>query len=156
MMDKTTCYSYFSICSAGEIRNGVGFVAVEGSDFDPAELTAKLGIEPFETRKMGSPRKVGAGVYPFSDWACCKQTEPALDAEEQCRQIVRQLRDRIPALQEFKKIYNVDYAIIIVPHIYREESPILGFDSEIIEFCYLTGTEISVNQYIYDQKGNDE
>ena len=101
---------------------------------------------------MGEQRKNGLSHYPFSSWACCKQTEPALDAEEQCRQIVRQLRERIPALQEIRKEFNVDYALVIVPHIYNEENPLLGFDSEIIEFCYRTGTEISVDMYIYDRE----
>lgn len=151
-MEKTSCYSYFAICSSGEIRNGVGFVARDNSYFDPDDITSQLGIEPFEARKMGAPRKNGNGYYPFSDWACCKQMEPALDAQEQCRQIVRQLRDRIPQLQEIKKEYAVDYSIIIVPHIYHEENPILGFDSEIIDFCYQTGAEISVDMYIYDKE----
>ncbi len=151
-MNQTTCYSYFAICSAGSIRNKIGFVAAENSYFDPDSITAKLAIEPFLTHKMGNPRKNGHGYYPFSDWACCKQCEPALDAEEQCRKIVRQLRPLIPQLQEIKKEYNVDYTIIIVPYIYNEDTPVLGFDSEIIEFCYLTGTEIIVDLYVCDQE----
>ncbi len=150
-MKNTSCYSYFAICSSGEIRNGSGFVAAENSYFDPDFITAKLGIEPFETRKMGTPRKNGHGCYPFSDWSCCKQAEPAQDAEEQCRIIVRRLRKLIPQLLEIKEQYNVDYSIIIVPHICNEDKPILGFDSEIIEFCYHTGTEIAIDMYIYDE-----
>jgi len=151
-MNQTSCHSYFAICSTGTIQNEIGFVAAENSCFDPDYITEKLGIEPFKAHKMGTPRKNGHGHYPFSDWACCKQTEPALDAEEQCKKIVRQLCPLIPQLQEIKKEYNVDYSIIIVPHIYNEENPILGFDSEIIEFCYHTGTEISVDMYIYDKE----
>lgn len=147
-MEKTSCYSYFAICSAGEIRDGVGFVAGENSYFDPDCITEKLGLKPFDVNKMGAPRKSGHGQYPFSDWACCKQTEPALDAEAQCKKIVRELYPLISQLQEIKTEYNVDYTIMIVPHIYNEESPILGVDSEIIEFCYRTGTEIAVDMYV--------
>lgn len=151
-MRKTVCFSYFSICSSGEIKNNIGFVANENSNFDPNYITAKLGIEPFDTKKMGSPRKNGHGQYPFSEWTCCKQCEPASDAEEQCRKIVRELHHLIPELQAIKKEYNVDYSIIIVPHIYNKESPILCFDSEIIEFCYHTGTEIGVDMSIYNKE----
>ena len=151
-MAQTSCHSYFAICSSGEIRDGIGFVAAENSYFDPDDITAKLGIAPFDKKKMGALRKNGYGHYPFSNWACCRQDEPALDAEEQCRRIVRLLRPFIPHLQEIKKEYNVDYSIIIVPHICNEENPVLGFDSEIIEFCYETGTEISVDMYIYDKE----
>ncbi len=79
-MDKTTCYSYFAICSNGIIKNGVGFIANPNSDFDPDYVTEKLGIEPYDAKKMGTPRKNGHGKYPFSDWGACKQTEPALDS----------------------------------------------------------------------------
>jgi len=146
-MSKTSCYSYFGICSSGEMQNGGGFVAAKDSDFDPDYITAKLGIEPFDTMKMGAPDKHGSGCNLFSDWCCCKQSQPALDAQEQCRTIVRQLYDRIPQLREIKKEFHVDYTIMIVPSIRNEERPILGFDSEIIEFCYLTGTEIYVDMY---------
>lgn len=151
-MEQTSCYAYFSICSAGTIQNGIGFVAAENSCFEPDYISEKLGIEPFKMHKMGTPRKNGHGYYPFSEWACCKQNEPALDAEEQCREIVRKLRPLIPQLQEIKTEYNVDYSIIIVPHIYNEEAPILGFDSEMIAFCYHTGTEIAVDMYVYDKE----
>ena len=151
-MNQISCHSYFAICSTGTIQNEIGFVAADNSCFDPDYITEKLGIEPFETRKMGTPRKNGHGHYPFSDWACCKHSEPALDAEEQCKKIVRQLYPLIPQPQEIKKEYNVDYSIIIVPHIYNEENPVLGFDSEIIEFCYHTGTKIAVDMYIYDKE----
>ena len=50
-------------------------------------------------------------------------------------------------MREIKKEFHVDYTIMIVPSIRSEERPILGFDSEIIEFCYLTGTEIYVDMY---------
>lgn len=66
-MNQTSCYSYFDICSTGTIQNEIGFVAAENSCFDPDYITEKLGIEPFRTLKMGTPRKNGHGHYPFSD-----------------------------------------------------------------------------------------
>lgn len=38
---------------------------------------------------------------------------------------------------------------MIVPSIYGEEKPLMGFNEEIIEFCYLTGTTIEVDMYVY-------
>lgn len=152
MPNKTTCHSYFSICSAGEIVNGIGLVAGENGIFEPDNITEMLGIQPFDTKTAGIPRRNGRSLYTFSDWAACKQTEPAMDAEEQCRNIVRELRPHLSQLQDIKRKFNVDFTLMIVPHIYNEESPILVFDREIIEFCYLTNTEIAVDLYIYDRE----
>jgi len=149
-MEKSKCHSYFSIGSNGVIKNMIGFVANPNSDFDPEYITNKLNIEPYETRKMGSPRRDGKSTYPFSEWTACRQDEPAYDAGEQCLNIVRTLKEKIPLLLEIKKEYNVDFVINIVPYIYNEESPAICFNKEIIEFCYLTGTEIGVDLYVFD------
>lgn len=132
--------------------DGMGLVAEESGIFSPGDITNMLGIQPFDTKTAGMPRKNGRGTYTFSDWAACKQTEPVMDAEKQCRKIVRELRPHLSKLQEIKKKFNVDFTLMIVPHIYNEENPILGFDREIIEFCYLTDTEIAVDMYIYDKE----
>ena len=152
MPSKTTCYSYFSICSAGEVVDGIGLVACENGTFQPDEITDMLGIQPFAAWASGTPRKNGRSIYTFSNWQACKQTEPAMDAEEQCRNIVRELRPRLSQLQDIKRKFNVDFTLMIVPQIYNEENPILGFDREIIEFCYLTGTEIAVDLYVYGRE----
>ena len=151
-MSKTVCHSEFSIQSAGEICDRIGFVAAENSFFDPDEITKMLGIRPFETRTMGTPRKNGHGTYPFSIWSACRQEEPVMDAQEQCLSIVRELTPHIPTLNRIRELYNVSFTIQIAPHIYHEEAPILWFDHEIIEFCHRTKTEISVDLYIYDRE----
>lgn len=151
-MDKTNCYSYFAICSNGIIKNGVGFIANPNSDFNPDFITDKLNIQPYGSTKMGTPRENGHGSYPFSDWGACMQTEPAIDAKEQCVKIVRALKEKIPALLDIKKKFDVTFSLIIVPNIYNEESPVLAFNKEIIEFCYLTGTEIGIDLYVFDKE----
>ena len=151
-MEKSSCHSYFAICSNGVIESGVGFIANSNSDFDPEYITSKLKIEPYQTRKMGTIRENGHGKYPFSSWTACFQAEPAIDAEVQCMYILRILREKIPLLLEIKQEFDVVFCINIVPHIYNEEAPILCFNKEIIEFCYLTGTEIGIDLYVYDKE----
>lgn len=151
-MDNTNCYSYFSIVSAGDILDGKGFIAKDNSFFHPNDITKILGIEPFETRVTGQKRKYGGGTCPFSEWSACKQTEPALDAHEQCLKIVRQLQSFVDKLNEIRQIYNVNFSIVIVPGVYNQEAPVLWFSNEIIEFCYLTKTEISIDMYIYENE----
>ena len=147
-METTTCHSYFTICSAGILQNGIGFVAADNSFFDPA----MLGIQPFKMMVMGSARENGYGVYPFSAWDACKQTEPKMDTQEQCLRIVRELSPHIPTLNKIRELYNVTFSIMIVPHVYNENAPILGFNSEIIEFCHATKTEIGIDLYVYGRE----
>lgn len=149
--NQTSCKSYFSIESNGIIENTVGFIANPNSNFDPDYITEKLGIEPFDTKKMNTVRKIGNGVYPFSDWSACEQNEPAIDAEEQVLKIIRILKPKIPKLLEIKEEYDVSFTISIVPYIYNEQTPVICFNKEIIEFCYLTGTEIGVDLYVFDK-----
>ncbi len=154
-LEKTKCYSYFNITSAGEFRSvggKYGFAAFENSGFDPDEITGMLGIAPFQKWKIGEPFQNGKGIYRFSTWACCRQEQPAMSAEEQCLNIVHFLTPYIPKLKTVKQKYNVDFTIMIVPHVYHEQCPILNVSKEIIEFCYLTGTEIAFDMYIYDKE----
>lgn len=117
--NHTNCYSYFSIESAGEILEGKGCRAADHSFFNPDDITLILGIEPFETVLMGEKRKNGDGSYPFSSWSACKQTEPMIDAREQCLNIVRQLKSSVDRLNKIRQTYKVSFTIVIVPNIYH-------------------------------------
>jgi hypothetical protein len=128
----------------------IGFIANPNSDFDPDYITEKLNIKPHNTKKMGCLRPNGNGNFPFSSWTACYQTEPTLDVEKQCLNIVRILKEKIPILLDIKAKFDVEFCINIVPQIYNEASPAIIFNKEIIEFCYLTGTEIGVDIYVYD------
>lgn len=66
--------------------------------------------------------------------------------------IVRLLKSKIPLLLEIRKTYKVTFCINIVPSIFNEETPVIAFNREIIEFCYLTNTEIGVDMYVYDKQ----
>jgi len=148
---KTCCYSYFSIFSRGEVQNGIGFIAESNSNFDPANITKRLDIEPHGTMKKGDERRTSIGVYGTyagSSWDACQQEEPSMDAEAQCLAIVRALREKVPILQQIKKEINVDFLIVIVPEVYGEEVPLMHFNQEIISFCHATGTEISIDMYV--------
>ncbi|KGK82715.1 hypothetical protein DP73_20380 [Desulfosporosinus sp. HMP52] len=62
---------------------------------------------------------------------------------------IRNLKTKIPILKAIKEQYDVDYVIMIVPEIYGDEHPFISFNEEIIKFCYLTGTTIEVDMYLY-------
>ena len=154
-METTSCYSYFYIESEGEVLPDVGFTAAENSFFEPDEITALLGIQPFETRRMGDPRKNGDRTYPFSSWSACRQDEPAMDAGEQCLAIVRQLRDKLPVLQEIARKTNVAFGILIVPDVWDGETPAMYFEREVIEFCHRANASIQIDLYASENASMD-
>ncbi len=150
-MNKTTCYSEFVIQSNGKMTKN-GFKTNKNSEFNPDEITKLLNITPYHTTTMNASRPNGVGNYPFSTWSGCKKEEPILDAEKQVEMIVEELRDKIPTLLQIKKRYDVRFFITIVPSIYNEEAPVIGFNKDIIDFCYKTGAEIGVHLYVFDKE----
>lgn len=87
--------------------------------------------------------------YLFLDWSAEKSNVDRLDVEAKCMDTIKNLKNKISLLKEIKEQYDVHYVIMIVPSIYGEEKPLMGFNEEIIEFCYLTGTTIEVDMYVY-------
>ena len=152
-MEKTYSYTYFSICSNGEIGNG-GLQSTDAGIFDPDDITKLLGIEPFRKWKKGDRRKQTqenhpSAKYGFSIWCAEKSEIDRLDVEKQCLDTIKILKGKIPELLKIKSLYDVNFGISIVPHIYNGEQPFIGFRKEIIEFRNLTGTEIDVDMYVY-------
>jgi hypothetical protein len=87
----------------------------------------------------------------WSAWNGCRQDQPVNDVEGQCLRIVRQLHGNIDALAQFRRQYQAKFWLEVVPEyvVDAEQNPYIGFSREIIEFCYLTGTEIDVDVYHY-------
>lgn len=100
--------------------------------------------------KLGERRTNAPRVYPFSRWSI-KQNEPSMDAEAQVLALVKILQDKIPTLLEIKEKYDVCFTMSVVPHIFNELSPNIGFKQEVIAFCYKTGAEIVVDTYVFDK-----
>lgn len=170
-MPKVECYSYFSIHSAREVAQlaatpggqnfsptGVAAAlqhirATYGeTNFDCVAITAALGIQPRRAWHQGEPSGLPDGrPYRLSSWSGCMQTEPTLDAGEQCLHIVRQLQGKIDTLNALRQQYDLQFTLQIVPTMNPDDStPALYFDREIIDFCYRTGTEIDVDVYVTD------
>ncbi len=149
-MEKTNSYTYFAICSNGEIEQR-GLVAYERGIFDPDDITNLLGIQPFNCCAYGDTKRNGT-KYMFSSWDAERSEIDRLDVEAQCMDTIKNLKNKIPLLKQIKEQYDVNFVIMIVPSIYGEEPPFLYFNEEIIEFCYLTGTIINVDMYVYPEE----
>lgn len=152
-MEKTNSYTYFAIKSNGMIDRGL--VAYEKGIFNPEDITSVLEIQPFSSWAYGD-KKTNGSEYLFSSWSAEKSEVGRLDVEAQCRDTIKNLKNKIPQLNQIKEQYDVSFVLTIVPSIHGEEQPWISFNEEIIEFCYLTGTTIEVDMYIYPLEYEDE
>lgn len=152
-MEKTSSYTYFGIQSNG--TSDRGFVAYEKGIFNPEDITRLLEIHPFKSWAYGDKR-VDGSKYLFSRWSAEKSEVGRLDVEAQCRDTIKNLKNKIPQLNQIKEQYDVSFVLTIVPSIHGEEQPWISFDEEIIEFCFLTGTTIGVDMYIYPLDNKDK
>ncbi|MDR0140215.1 DUF4279 domain-containing protein [Metabacillus idriensis] len=143
----TQTYTYFGIESNGWISSK-GLVGNKNGIFNPNDITDELGIQPFKSWQKGDKRRDGS-EYFFSSWGAERSDKDILDVEAQCLDTIKNLRNKISVLQRFKETYDVNYILVVVPSVYGEEKPHIAFKEEIIEFCYLTGTTINFDTYIY-------
>lgn len=132
---ENECYTYFDIIG----------------DFDPNEITARLGITPHESWKAGDHRRVGQGVYAFSRWACGLCDEYDVMAENQMRKTVASLLDKVETLNQIRNNYEVRFSLEVVPTIrLGNATPVLSPPLDIIDFCCATRTKIDIDYYITD------
>ncbi len=129
-----SCYTYFTI---------VG-------DFNPAEITEKLGLEPFEFWQKGD-KHVNGISHTFSRWSIGKCSDYDVIVSNQMQKTIEPLIEKIDLLNEIREKYEVGYCIEVVPEIYTDEStPVLAPSLEVIDFCHATRTEIDIDLYVYE------
>lgn len=117
----------------------------ENSVFDPDVITKKLKISPTHTR-YGSYDEDRPRI---SSWEF-RIPEPTIDAEEQLVQLTRKFTPLIPKINEIRSLYNVNVGLMIVPHIYSEEAPIIGLTRDVIDFCHKIGAAVTSDMYVYE------
>ena len=146
---NTVVFTSFYIESSGNFENindySCRYVPDENGVFDPDVITKMLKLSPTHTR-YGSYDENHPRI---SSWEY-RIPEPSLDAEEQLVQLTRKFTPLIPKINEIKSKYNVNVGLMIIPHIYSEETPIIGLTRDVIDFCHKVGAVVTSDMYVYD------
>ena len=133
MSKNNSCYTYF---------------AIKG-EFDPDDVTRILELAPTKQWRMGDLRRNGT-VYDFTLWEYGRCEDYDVLVENQMMSTIEHLIPKIELLKEFKKNNDVNFVLEVVPSIYTEEStPCLAPNRAVIEFCYLTETDIDIDLYVF-------
>ena len=139
METKNKCYTYFKI---------VG-------NFDPDIATARLGLTPTNSWKIGDTRRNGT-KFDFALWEYGRCSEYDVLVENQMRKTISDLLDKTDILNQIRSEYDVSFCLEIVPTIYvGDTNPCLAPPLDIIDFCHATRTKIDIDMYIYSQEDED-
>lgn len=125
---KNHCYTYFKITG----------------DFDPDEVTRRLGIMPENQWKIGDYRRNGSR-YGFANWEIGRCTDYDEIVTNQMRKTITPLLNKVEHLHQIHEDFDVAFVLEVVPTIYSGEmEPALAPNLDIIDFCHATRTEIDI------------
>lgn len=129
-MEEDKSYTYFSIIG----------------NFKTTDVIKLLDMKPIEKWDIGDKIRYRKRV----DFARINLVQSNIDTlilEEQVQDIVSLLKPKILILQEIFEKYDVKYCIQMVGYLNEVEMPSISFNSNIIEFCYLTNSVIDCDLY---------
>ena len=121
-------------------------------NFDPEEITERLGLLPFKSWKTGDLRKNGTS-YDYSCWeyGLCITYEVLI--ENQMRKTIFELLDKADELNKIRNDYDVSFYLEIVPEIHVDDiAPVLNPSMEVIDFCHATRTQIDFDYYLVNDQ----
>ena len=134
MKARNECYTYFKI---------VG-------DFDPDAVTHLLGIEPFESWKIGDLRANGSR-FDFACWKTGLCEKYDVYVEHQMKKTLKELWGKVDLLNRIRKENDVEFYLEVVPTVFPGEStPCLAPTLDIMDFCHATRTKIDIDLYVVD------
>lgn len=132
MNTRNSCYTYFRI---------VG-------NFNPDDVSERLGLTPEKTWKIGDLRRNGTR-YDFASWEIGRCAEYDVQVENQMRKTLASLWDKVSLLNQIREENDVHFVLEIVPTIYVDDiNPCLAPPLDVIDFCHATRTEIDLDMYI--------
>lgn len=133
---ESEIYAYFSLI---------------GIDFDPDEITAKVGIKPTKTWRVGdlvTPRAIIRKKH--NGWRVDSQVEDSIHLEDYIKSVLEQLQPGWLPLVELCKRYDSEIACVIY---YRSGSvPSIHFDKHLVDMAHQLNAEIDVDFYVLPEE----
>lgn len=138
--------------------NSQVYFALKGEDFKPAEITARLGIEPTTTWQKGDKGQYNSQLK-FSSWQLeTEEGKEPLWIDQLVTEVIAKLEDRAEIILQLKQEFGLESVLAIVLYVdvnEDESTPALGHDLRTINFLYRTQTRTDVDIYRYDSRGDE-
>lgn len=129
------------------------YFTIVADDFDPQEISERLGLEPSSAWAAEDPRPNGS-LYGFARWNYGDREEKVWDVAELAEPIVDALRPRIPILREIKRRYNAALVLEIVVRPNPNENPSVCLGDEIVEFLYRAGAVADIDMHAEERNSS--
>ncbi len=131
------------------------YFALKGEGFEPADITASLGIEPTTVWKKGDK-----GLFTsFREYTCWElATERGKEfnlIDNLVNEIVAKLENKVETILELKRQFSLNSVLEIVLFVdvnEEQSTPALGHDLRTIDFLYRTQTYTDIDIYRYDSR----
>lgn len=138
-----------------ELNKSYVYFSLTGDNFDPQEITKKLGIEPTDWWRKGEKGKYN----PKLEFSCWKLStakgKENIEIDKLVNEIVEKLFDKIEIINEVKNQYQLDSTLEIILDIDinpENSTPSLGHELKTIEFLYKTKTTTDIDIYRFDSR----
>jgi hypothetical protein len=97
-----------------ESRNRTSaYFSLKGSDFDPAEITKRLGVEPTMCWRKGDPHPAVAGVHRKSDrWSLKSRLPDSASLETHTADVLDQMDEHREAFFDLMREYDGELQLV--------------------------------------------
>ena len=118
---------------------------VIGHDFDPAVLTAALGIEPTETWCTGERTRRSGRPYKHDGWSLRSEEVVSLDLQEVVTPILNRVLPVASVLVEVCGRLNLGVELACAVYVEDDQIPAISLDSETVRMLSALGASLDID-----------
>lgn len=134
-------------------NKGRAFFALAGYNFDPAEVTRRLGIEPTRVDASGAAAELGKPVLSLWELSTDEATAE-VDVYKLTEDIIKRVEPAKAAIQQLSKDLNLSPRVGVVLELSVDQGqtvPDVGFGSRTIRFLADIGAFINIDYRLSDR-----
>jgi len=122
-------------------------------DFDPSEMTERIGLSPSESWKKGDRNEVSHMERKFSRWSVYSRLDLSRPVVEHMRDVLQQIEPYSAKLKP--EISRFEAGMQTVAY-FHQESPWFHFDADVVTGCASLGLSIDCDFYtLYSDRRED-
>lgn len=128
------------------------YLCVFGEQFDPAALTARVGLIPTEIGIKGELIKGRHIPCRETFWSLHAEPSTDLDLEEVYKPLLKQLAGKEPIIRQFMQEHELEAVFNIVVYIADNQTPGLHFTRAFLACAHELQAAIDIDSYIIDSQ----
>lgn len=123
-------------------------LTLTSADGSPEDVTARLGLQPTKSWRVGDPIGRSARSYATNGWSLSSGLDASAELDDHVRALLGLVEPVLPALRELPGHWNLELSCALYA---REYVPACHFDRKTVERLASIGAEIDVDLYCLTQ-----